>query len=150
MPAIHLSVLAFRHVRAVSREQFCEIANQSLYTSHNITNFIHLWFCEKPDKKLAVSSSLTFRENTDHLGRRAKCTMRKMIGETVYKMPSIYFSFRQQFSHSHQFDDKCIAGLKLDIHFSYFVFHECFRETDHEIRNTHYTHFAFHVNFMFY
>ncbi len=36
--AIHLSFLAFQHVRALFRE----IANQSLYTSHNITDFLHL------------------------------------------------------------------------------------------------------------
>ncbi len=42
-----LIVLAFRHVRALFREFFCEIANQSLYTSHNVTDFVHLWFCEK-------------------------------------------------------------------------------------------------------
>ncbi len=51
---IHLSFLVFRHVRALFCELFCKIANQSLYTSHNITDFVHLWFCEK----LIVSSSL--------------------------------------------------------------------------------------------
>ncbi len=40
--AIHLSFFAFRHVRALFRELFHEIANQSLDTSHNITDFIHL------------------------------------------------------------------------------------------------------------
>ncbi len=87
--AIHLSFLAFRHVRALFRE----IANQSLYTFHNIADFSHLWFCEKLDEKLALSSSLTFRKNTDRLARTAKREMRKMIGEMVYKMPSIHFSF---------------------------------------------------------
>ncbi len=53
--AIHLSFLTFRHVRALFRELFRENANQSLYTSHNITDFIHLWFCEKLDKKLSLS-----------------------------------------------------------------------------------------------
>ncbi len=94
--AIHLSFLTFRHVRALFRE----IANQSLYTFHNIANFGHLWFCEKLDEKLALSSSLTFRENTDHLARMAKREMRKMIGEMFYEMPSIHFSFlsfRQHF-----------------------------------------------------
>ncbi len=34
--------------------------------------------------------SLTFCENTDCLAKTAKCEMRKMIGEMVYKMPSIH------------------------------------------------------------
>ncbi len=38
-------------------------------------------------------SSLTFCENTNCLARTAKCEMRKMIGEMVYKMPSIHLSF---------------------------------------------------------
>ncbi len=46
--AIHLSFLAFWHVHALFRE----IANQSLYTSHNIADFVYLWFCAKVDKKL--------------------------------------------------------------------------------------------------
>ncbi len=37
-PAIHLSFLAFPHGRAL----FLEIANQSLYTSHNISDFVHI------------------------------------------------------------------------------------------------------------
>ncbi len=48
--SIHLSFLAFRHVCALFRELFLETMNQSPYTSHNIANFIHLWFCEKLDK----------------------------------------------------------------------------------------------------
>ncbi len=40
--AIHLSFHAFRHVRALFRKLFREIVNQSLYTSHNITDFVHL------------------------------------------------------------------------------------------------------------
>ncbi len=87
--AIHLSFLAFWHIRALFRE----IANQSLYTFHNIADFGHLWFYEKLDKKHALSSSLTFCENTDRLARMAKCEMRKMVGEMVYEMPSIHFSF---------------------------------------------------------
>ncbi len=31
-------------------ELLCEIANQSLYISHNIADFVHLWFCEKLDE----------------------------------------------------------------------------------------------------
>ncbi len=98
--AIHLSFLAFRHVLALFCKLFREIANQSLYTSHNIPNFVHLWFCEKLDEKLSLSSSLTFHENTDHLARMAKREMRKMIGEMVYEISSIHFSFllfRQHF-----------------------------------------------------
>ncbi len=91
--AIHLSFLAFQRVRALFCELFHEIVNQSLHTSYNIADFIHLWFCEKLDEKLAVSSSLTFRENTDCLVRTAKREIRKMIGETVYEMPSTHFSF---------------------------------------------------------
>ncbi len=91
--AIHLSFLAFRHVRALFRELFREIAIQSLYTSHNIANFVYLWFCEKLDEKLAISSSVTFYENTNHLARMAKREMRNMIGETVYEMPPIHFAF---------------------------------------------------------
>ncbi len=53
--AIHLSFLTFRCVRALFRELLREIANQSLYTSHNIADFVHLWFCEKLDEKLSVS-----------------------------------------------------------------------------------------------
>ncbi len=47
-----------------------------------------------------VSSSMTFRQNTDRLARTAKREMKKMIGETVYEMPFIHFSFllfRQHF-----------------------------------------------------
>ncbi len=49
------------------------------------------------------------------LVRKAKCEMRKIIGKMVYEMPSIHFSFlsfRQHFSHSRQFDDKCKAGFR--------------------------------------
>ncbi len=52
--AIHLSFLAFRHVRALFRELLREIANQSLYTSHNIADFVHLRFCKKLDEKLSL------------------------------------------------------------------------------------------------
>ncbi len=96
--AIYLSVLKFWNVRALFCELFREIANQSLYTSHNIADFVHLWFCKKLVEKLAISSSLTFRENTDRLTKTAKREMRKMIGEMVYEMTSIHFlflSFRQ-------------------------------------------------------
>ncbi len=48
--AMHLSFLTFRHVCALFCELFHEIVNQSLYTSHKITDFIYLWFCEKLDE----------------------------------------------------------------------------------------------------
>ncbi len=96
---IHVLFLAFRHVRALFHELFHEIANQSLYTSHNIVVFIHLWFYKKLDEKLAISTSLTVCKNTDHLARTTKCEIRKMIGETVYKMPSVYFSFLSYCQH---------------------------------------------------
>ncbi len=104
--AIHLSFLAFRHVR----ELFHEIANQSLYTSHNITDFVRLWFCEK----LAVSSSLTFCENTDRLARTAKHKMRKVMARQFTKChvyTSRFSHFANIFSHSRQFDDKSVAGF---------------------------------------
>ncbi len=110
--AIFLSFLAFRCT--LFCKLFHEIANQSLYTSHNIADFVHFWFCEKLDEKLAILSTLTFRENTDRLARTTKCEMRKMIGETVCEMPSLYTS---RFSHctnifscSRQFDNKWIDG----------------------------------------
>ncbi len=48
--ATHLSFLAFRHVHVLFCELFCETVNQSVYTSHNIAGFVHLWFCEKLDE----------------------------------------------------------------------------------------------------
>ncbi len=78
--AIYLSFLVF-HVCALFLELFGEIVKQSTYTSHNITDFVHHWFWEKLDEKFAISSTLTFRENTDRLARMAKCEMRKMIGD---------------------------------------------------------------------
>ncbi len=101
--AIHLSFLVFRHVRALFRKLFREIA---LYTSHNIADFVHLWFCEK----LVLSSSLTFCENTDRLVRMAKREMRKMMAKWFTKChlyTSRFSSFTKIFSHSRQFDDKC-------------------------------------------
>ncbi len=49
--------------------------------------------------------------------RTAKHVMRKRIGEMVYEMPSYtsHFSrFANFFSHSRQFVDKCIAGLRIN------------------------------------
>ncbi len=105
----------FRH----ARELFREIANQLLYTFHNFADFGHLWFCEKLDEKPALSSSLTCPESIDRLARMAKCKMRRMIGEMVYEMPSIHFSFlsfRQHFFRSRQFDNKCIVGFTGEPH----------------------------------
>ncbi len=104
--AIHLSFLAFRHVRAL----FCEIANQSLYTSHKIANFVHLWFCEK----LAVLSSLTFRENTNRLARTAKNTRwEKWLARRFTKCHLYTSRFANIILRSRQFNDKCIAGFRL-------------------------------------
>ncbi len=104
--AVHLSFLASRHVHAL----FHKIVNQSLYTSYNITNFIHLWFCDKLDEKLVISSSLTFHENIDRLARTLKREMWKMIGKMVCEMTSRFVNI---FSHSLQFDNKYIAGFRL-------------------------------------
>ncbi len=109
--AIHLSFLAFRHVRALFRELFCEIANQSLYTFHNIADFSHLSFCEK----LALSSSLTFCENTIVWQERRNARWEKWLARWFTKchLYTSYFSrFTNIFSRSCQFDDKCIAGLR--------------------------------------
>ncbi len=117
--ATHLSFLVFRRVRAL----FHEIVNQSLYTSHSITYFVHLWFCEKLAEKLVVLSSLTFCENTDRLARMAKCEMRKMIGEMVYEMLSISWLYTYRFSH---------FGMFVHNFVNYFV----------KLRTNHYTLFT--------
>ncbi len=108
--AIPLSFLAFRYVCAL----FCEIANQSLYTSHNVANFVHLWFWEKLDEKLAISSSLTFCENTDRLARTAR--LEKWLGSRFTKChlyTSRFSCLANIFSRSRQFDDKCIPGYRV-------------------------------------
>ncbi len=108
--AIHLSFLAFRHVRALLRELFREIANQSLYTSHNIADFVHPWFCEKLDEKFVLLSSLTFHESTwreRQNARREKWLARWFTKCHLYT--SRFYRFADIFSHSRQFDDKCIA-----------------------------------------
>ncbi len=84
-------------------------------------DFGYLWFCEKLDEKLALLSSLTFRERRNAKWEkwslilqetwRETCLivlfdiswkyrssgengeMRKMVGKMVYKMPSVHFSF---------------------------------------------------------
>ncbi len=118
--AIHLSFLAFRYVRALFRE----IANQSLYTSHNITDFVHLWFCEKLDEKLVLLSSLTFRENTDCLARTAKrgnVRWEEWLMRPFRKCHLYTSRFANIFSRYHQFDDKCIAGFS---HTETYALHE--------------------------
>ncbi len=92
---------------------FVRLQTHPLYTSHNITNIVHLWFCEKLDKKLAVSSSLKFRENIDHLARTAKREMRKWLMRWFTKCHLYTSHFANIFSHSRQFNDVCIAGLKV-------------------------------------
>ncbi len=66
---------------------------------------------------------------------------------------SRFSRFANIFSRSRQFDDKCIASLRPAIHFSYFAFCRYFVNVfakHHKMRNTHYTLFAFQVNFVFY
>ncbi len=53
-------------------------------------------------------------------------------------------------THLDQHHTATLTFLRAAIHFSYFVFCECFCETHHKIRNTHYTLFVCHANFMFY
>ncbi len=112
--AIHLSFLAFRHVRALFCELFHEIANQSLYTSHNITDFVHLWFCEELDEKLVLLSSLTFLKIPIAWRERWNARWEKWLTRRFTKC-HLYTSRFSRFAHiflrSRQFDDKCIAGF---------------------------------------
>ncbi len=107
--AIHLSFLAFRHVCALFRE----FANQSLYTSHNITDFVHLWFCEKLDGNLPyhplwcfVKIPIAWREWRN--ARWEKWLARQFTKCHLYT--SRFSHFANIFSHSRQFDDMCMAG----------------------------------------
>ncbi len=112
--AIHLSFFAFRHVRALFRE----IVNQSLYTSHNIADFIHLWFCEKLDEKLSLSPLRHFVKITTVWRERRNARWEKWLARWFTKchLYTYRFShFTNIFSHSRQFDDKCMAGFMLVI-----------------------------------
>ncbi len=112
--AIHLSFLAFRHVRALFRELFHEIANRSLYTSHNITDFIHLWFCEKLDEKLSLSPLWRFVKIPTVWRERRNARWEKWLARWFTKchLYTYHLShFANIFSCSHQFNDKCIAGF---------------------------------------
>ncbi len=113
----------------------------SLYTSHNIADFSHLWFCEKLDEKLVLSSSLTFRENTNHLARMAYARWEKWLVRRITKChlyTSRFSRLANIFWHFRHFDIKCIAGFKLPIHLSFLTFwhvRALFRELFHEIAN---------------
>ncbi len=112
--AIHLLFLVFWHVHALFRELFCEIANQPLYTSHNIADFIHLWFCEKLDEKLSLSPLWRFVKILTVWRERRNARWEKWLARWFTKchLYTYYFShFANIFSRSCQFDDKCIAGF---------------------------------------
>ncbi len=118
--AIHLSFLVFWHVHALFRE-LCEIANQSLYTSHNITDFVHLWFCEELDEKLSLSPLWRFVKIQTVWRERQNARWEKWLARWFTKchLYTYRFShFANIFSHSRQFDDKCIAGLRMTDNFS--------------------------------
>ncbi len=113
--AIQLSFITFRHVRAIFRELFREIANQSLYTSHNIAHFIHLWFCKKLDEKLSLSPLWCFVKVPIVWWERRNERWKKWLVRWFTKchLYTYRFShFANIFSRSRQFDDKCIAGFK--------------------------------------
>ncbi len=112
--AIHLSCLAFRHVCALFRE----IANQSLYTSHNIANFVHPWFCEKFDEKLSLSPLWRFVKIPTVWREQRNARWEKWLAKwfTKYHLYTYRFShFANIFSRSRQFDNKCIAGFREDV-----------------------------------
>ncbi len=114
--AIHLSFLTFRHVRALFCELFRKIANQSLYTSHNITDFVHLWFFEKFDEKLSLSPLWHFVKILTVWRKWRNERWEKWLARWFMKchLYTYRFShFANIFSRSHQFDDKCIASLRL-------------------------------------
>ncbi len=105
---IYLSFLAFWHVCAIFRELFCETANQSLYTSHNIADFVQLWFCEKLNEKLAVVKiPIAWQERWNAIWEKwlarwfTKCHLHT----------SRFSRFTNIFSRSQQFENKYITGL---------------------------------------
>ncbi len=105
--AIHLSFLAFRHVCALFCELFHEIGNQSLYTSHNIANFVHLWFCEKLDEKLSLSPLRCFMKIPTVWWERQNARWEKWLARWCTKchLYTYRFShFTNIFSHSRQID----------------------------------------------
>ncbi len=109
--AVHASFLAFWHVRALFRE----IANQSLYTSHNIADFLHLWFCEKLDKKLSQSHLWRFVKIPVVWREQRNARWEKWLARWFTKCHLYTYRFSHFvniFSCSRQFDDKCISWLK--------------------------------------
>ncbi len=112
--AIHLSFLAFWHVCALFRELLREIANQSLYTSHNIADFVHLWFFEKLDEKLSLSLLWHFVKLPTVWRERRNAIWEKWLARWFTKchLYTYHFShFANIFSRCCQFDDKCIASF---------------------------------------
>ncbi len=89
--------------------------HQSLYTSHNIADFVHLWFCEKLDEKLSLFSLWHFVKIPTVGRERRNARWEKWLVRWFTKCyPYTYrFSyFANIFSRSRQFDDKCIAGFE--------------------------------------
>ncbi len=108
--AIHLSFLVFRHVCALFRE----IANQSLYTSHNIADFVHFWFCEKLDEKFSLSPLWRFVKIATVWRERRNARWEKWLAKWFTKCHLYTYRFSHFtiiFSHSCQFDDKCTRGV---------------------------------------
>ncbi len=133
MPPIHLSFLAFRQVR----ELFRGIANQSLYTSHNIFDFIHLCFCEKLDEKLdkctnsaplwcLVKTLIAWREWQNV--RWEKWLARWFT--KCHPYTSRLFCFANIFSRSCQFNNKCIAGFNACTNLTNFSNHTTVCQTE--------------------
>ncbi len=107
--AIHLSFLESWHVRALFRELFREIANQSLCTSHNISDFIHLWLLSLSPLWRFVKIPTVWRERRN--ARWEKWLARWFTKCQLYTYRFSHFT--NIFSRSRQFDDKCIAGLNV-------------------------------------
>ncbi len=111
--AIHLSFLTFRYVRALFGELLREIGNQSLYTSYNITDFVHLWFCEELDEKLSLSPFWRFVKIPTVWRERRNARWEKWLARWFTKchLYTHHVShFANSFLRSRKVDNKCIAG----------------------------------------
>ncbi len=114
-------------------------------------------------------SSHTIR--ISHFAHILHAFLRNTPRNTKHPLYTFLISFKfHVIAHEMRKNEKCTAGASFFSHFApgalflqnvkraaiHFVFHilrifcECFRETHHEIRNTHYTLFVFHANFVFY
>ncbi len=105
----------FRHVCALFCELLREIVNQSLYTSHSITDFVHLWFCKKLEK-LSLSPLWRFVKIPTVWRERRNARWEKWLARWFTKCYLYTYRFSHSaniFSHSRQFADKCIAGFTL-------------------------------------